>query len=98
MSARPKIVLPLVAAATLIALSIATQIVAHDFHYPREFGRGLLDVGRLRIYAPWAFVGWYGRFAAAGTGGLGPQSSADDLGETRRAERHRSRPQGLSPG
>lgn len=64
MSARPKIILPLAAASVLIALSIATQIVAHDFHYPREFGHGLLDLGRLRIYAPWAFVGWYGRFAA----------------------------------
>ncbi len=37
-------------------------------------------------------------FAAPGTGGLGPQFGADDLGETRRAERHRTRPQGLSPG
>ena len=64
MNVRPKIILPLVAASVLITLSIATQIVAHDFHYPREFGHGLFDLGRARIYVPWAFVGWYGRFAA----------------------------------
>ena len=64
MNARPKIILPLAVASVLIALSIATQSVAHDFHYPREFGHGLLDLGPTRIYAPWAFVGWYGRFAA----------------------------------
>ena len=37
-------------------------------------------------------------FTAPGTGRLGPQSGADDLGETRRAERHRPRPQGPIAG
>jgi len=60
---KAKIILPAAAALLLLAGALSTQYVAHVFHYPREFGAGLVDVGRVRIYAPWAFVGWYGRYA-----------------------------------
>ena len=43
-------------------LAVATQDVAAGFHFPHEFGRGLVDVGRDRIYWPWAFVGWYAEY------------------------------------
>jgi type IV secretion system protein VirD4 len=46
----------------LLGLGVATQDVAAVFHFPREFGRGLADVGRVRIYPPWAFLAWYARF------------------------------------
>ena len=65
LSARARIILPLAALAVLLGLAIATQDVAAVFHYPREFGGGLADLGRLRIYAPWAFLGWYARFERA---------------------------------
>jgi type IV secretion system protein VirD4 len=60
---RGSIVLPLAGVSVMLALAIATQQVASVFHYPQAFGRGLFDVGATRIYAPWAFVGWYVRFA-----------------------------------
>ena len=65
LSARARIILPLAALAVLLGLAVATQDVAAVFHYPREFGNGLADLGRLRIYAPWAFLGWYARFERA---------------------------------
>lgn len=40
----------------------ATQRQAAMFHYPLEFGAGL-DVGGVRVYAPWAFLGWMRSFA-----------------------------------
>src|SRR5690606_29154055 len=47
-----------VAALVLAGMSAGTQQVAHEFHYPREFGGGLFDVGAHRIYAPWKIVPW----------------------------------------
>jgi type IV secretion system protein VirD4 len=62
-SKRLSIVLPLAGLSIMLALAIATQQIAASFHYPRAFGLGLIDLGSTRIYAPWSFVGWYGRFA-----------------------------------
>src|SRR5580704_951475 len=59
---RLRLILPLAILALLAGLCVATQEVAAAFHYPREFGGGLIDVGRVRIYPPWAFVSWYLRF------------------------------------
>jgi len=52
----------LAALGVLLGLAVATQNVAGVFHYPREFGRGLIDVGRVRIYPPWAVLGWCAAF------------------------------------
>jgi type IV secretion system protein VirD4 len=41
----------------LVGLVAATQRQAAMFHYPVEFGAGL-DVGSIRLYAPWKFLGW----------------------------------------
>ena len=60
---RLSIVLPLAGASIILGVAIATQQVASTFHYPREFGRGLFDMGGARIYAPWSFALWYVRFA-----------------------------------
>jgi type IV secretion system protein VirD4 len=65
LSKRSRVVLPLAALALLAGLVVATQDVAAAFHYPRDFGAGLVDVGRVRIYPPWAIIGWYGRYAAS---------------------------------
>lgn len=62
---KARVILPLAALALLLAGAMSTQYVAHVFHYPREFGGGLIDVGAVRIYPPWAFLGWYGRYARA---------------------------------
>jgi len=56
---RLRIMLPLAVLALLAGLCVASQEVAAAFHYPHEFGGGLIDAGRVRIYPPWAFVGWY---------------------------------------
>ncbi|HXQ45996.1 MAG TPA: type IV secretory system conjugative DNA transfer family protein, partial [Caulobacteraceae bacterium] len=56
---RLQLLLPLAVLALLAGLCVATQDVAGAFHYPREFGGGLIDAGRVRIYPPWAFIGWY---------------------------------------
>ncbi|MEW5688198.1 MAG: type IV secretory system conjugative DNA transfer family protein [Pseudomonadota bacterium] len=63
-AAKAKIILPAFVGVLLLAGVVSTQFVAHAFHYPREFGAGWFDVGRIRLYAPWAIVAWYGRFAA----------------------------------
>ncbi len=60
---KARILLPATAVLLLLAGALSTQYVAHAFHYPREFGAGLIDVGAVRIYPPWAFIGWYGRYA-----------------------------------
>jgi type IV secretion system protein VirD4 len=59
---RLRLMLPLAVLALLAGLFVATQDVAAAFHYPREFGGGLIDAGRVRVYPPWAFVGWYLEF------------------------------------
>lgn len=64
LSKRARLVLPLAALAAVAGLAVASQQVAAAFHYPREFGAGLFDVGRTRIYAPWSFVSWYFPFEA----------------------------------
>jgi type IV secretion system protein VirD4 len=46
-----------------MGLVAAAQNLAACFHYPREFGAGLMDLGPWRLYAPWAVIGWYGRYA-----------------------------------
>jgi type IV secretion system protein VirD4 len=61
---RARVILPCMAVAIVAALVTATQTVAASFHFPREFGRGLFDVGPVRIYGPWSIVGWYARYAA----------------------------------
>jgi len=60
---RAPLILMAAAFSILLALAVATEQVAGGFHFPREFGRGWFDVGRLRIYPPWSFIGWYGRYA-----------------------------------
>jgi type IV secretion system protein VirD4 len=60
---RASIILPLAGLSIVLALAVATQQVAGAFHYPAAFGRGLFDVGRVRIYAPWSFALWYARYA-----------------------------------
>jgi type IV secretion system protein VirD4 len=64
LSKRSRLVLPLAGLALLAGLVTATQQVAGAFHYPHEFGGGLADVGAVRIYPPWAILGWYARYAA----------------------------------
>ncbi|WP_158912731.1 type IV secretory system conjugative DNA transfer family protein [Caulobacter sp. S45] len=65
MAAKPARVLIGAAALLLVAGIVATQTVAARFHYPIEFGGGLIDVARQRIYAPWSFLVWYGRYQKA---------------------------------
>lgn len=43
----------------------AGQSAALQFGYPGAFGPGWGAVGPIRLYAPWAFLGWYGRWAGA---------------------------------
>lgn len=62
---RLRLVLPFALFACLLGLAVATQSVAAGFRYPREFGRGLLDLAGMRVYPPWAVLSWYGRYAAA---------------------------------
>ena len=57
---RLRAILPFVLLALLAGLAVATQAVAAGFYYPREFGRGLFDLGRVRLYEPWAVLEWYG--------------------------------------
>ena len=57
LAARARIILPLVALAILLGLSVATQDLAAIFHYPRDFGRGLADLGPcdfIRLGPSWA--------------------------------------------
>ena len=49
----------------LVSAIVATQLVAARFHYPVEFGPGLIDVARQRLYAPWSFLVWYARYQKA---------------------------------
>ena len=64
LSKRSRLVLPLAGLALLAGLVTATQQVAGAFHYPHEFGGGLADLGAVRIYPPWAILGWYAHYAA----------------------------------
>ncbi|PVM72379.1 type IV secretory system conjugative DNA transfer family protein [Caulobacter radicis] len=41
----------------------AGQSAALQFGYPAAFGPGWGVVGPVRLYAPWAFLAWYGRWA-----------------------------------
>ncbi len=60
---RLRLIVPFAGLAALAGLAAAAQSLAAGFHYPREFGAGLADVAGMRLYAPWAFLDWYGRFA-----------------------------------
>jgi type IV secretion system protein VirD4 len=62
-SPRVRTIMPLVLLALLAGLATASQVVAAGFHYPREFGPGMIDVGRARLYPPWAILSWYVRYA-----------------------------------
>lgn len=42
----------------------AGQAAAHRFGYPAALGPGWGQVGAVRVYAPWAFLAWYGRWAS----------------------------------
>jgi type IV secretion system protein VirD4 len=59
---RLRAILPFVVLALVAGLAVATQTVAAGFHYPREFGRGLVDLGQVRIYRPWSVIGWYAHY------------------------------------
>jgi type IV secretion system protein VirD4 len=61
-AARLQLFLGLTLFAAALGLWVAAQCVAAGFHFPHEFGRGLIDVGAVRVYPPWAFIGWYGAF------------------------------------
>lgn len=52
---RALVILPLAMLALMTGLAVATQDVAAALHFPREFGRGVTDIGPVRIYLPWAF-------------------------------------------
>jgi len=58
---RALIIVPLTLLALAAGFAVATQDVAGALHYPREFGRGLADIGPFRIYPPWAFAEWFFR-------------------------------------
>ena len=62
---RALVVVPLVLLALLAAFIVATQDVAAARHYPPAFGRGLAEVGLVRLYPPWAIADWYPRFGRA---------------------------------
>jgi type IV secretion system protein VirD4 len=53
-----------VLAATLGATA-ATQSLALQLNFARALGPGWLAVGGARLYAPWSFLGWYGRYAGS---------------------------------
>jgi type IV secretion system protein VirD4 len=59
---RLTIVTFLALAGVLLGLGVATQDVAATFRFPRAFGGGVIDVGRVRIYPPWSFARWYALF------------------------------------
>jgi type IV secretion system protein VirD4 len=46
----------------VLGLWVAAEVVAFGFHFPREFGLGVMGIGAVRLYSPWAFVVWYGAF------------------------------------
>lgn len=58
-------ILSLALAGLVLGLWAATQSTAHQFGYPAAFGRGWAQTGSFRLYPPWAFVDWYGRWAGA---------------------------------
>jgi type IV secretion system protein VirD4 len=64
-SKRARLILPFAVLAVTSPASTASQELAAVFHYPREFGAGLMDVGSVRLYPPWAVLTWYGRYARA---------------------------------
>lgn len=59
---RALIMLATMGVGVLVGLVAATQRQAAMFRYPVEFGAGL-DVGSLRLYVPWAFLGWMRTYA-----------------------------------
>jgi type IV secretion system protein VirD4 len=62
-SKRTRVILPLTGLAIVLGLFVATQDLAATFRYPREFGAGLADIGRVRIYPPWMVLSWYAHYA-----------------------------------
>ncbi len=62
MATKPTRILTATGALLLMSGVVATQLTATQFHYPVQFGPGVLDVARQRLYAPWSFLIWYGRY------------------------------------
>ena len=62
MAAEPARVLVSAAALVFGSLAVATQMVAAHFHYPLQFGAGLVEIARQRIYAPWSLLVWDARY------------------------------------
>ncbi|MBI1684283.1 type IV secretory system conjugative DNA transfer family protein [Caulobacter hibisci] len=56
-------ILPLVALMAIAGLAAATQTIGHLFAYTAGLGDGWGAAGGVRLYPPWAIVGWYARHA-----------------------------------
>jgi type IV secretion system protein VirD4 len=65
LSAKVRGLVPLSVILALAGLSAATQTAGQLFHDPPPFGPGWGQVGSVRLYPPWSFLAWYGRYAAA---------------------------------
>ena len=59
----PRLILPLAGLAIVLALGDRHPAGRRRLPLSGDFGGGLFDVGRVRLYAPWSFVGWYVRYA-----------------------------------
>ena len=64
LSAKVRWLVPVTLILALAGLSAAAQTAGHLFHYPPPFGHGWAQVGSVRLYAPWTFLTWYGRYAS----------------------------------
>ncbi len=65
LTAKARWLVPLSAMLALTGLWAATQMAGYLFHYPPPFGGGWGQVAGARVYAPWSFLSWYGRYAEA---------------------------------
>ncbi len=63
MSAKARWLVPLSAVLALLGLWAATQTIGRLFHYPRPLGDGWVQLASARVYPPWSFLAWYGRYA-----------------------------------
>lgn len=57
--------LSLTAIGAICGLAVATQVLALQLGYAAALGPGWAGLGTSRIYAPWAFLTWYARYASA---------------------------------
>jgi type IV secretion system protein VirD4 len=65
MTAKARWLVPTSLMLMILGLWAATQTAGHLFAYPPPFGPGWGQVAGLRVYAPWSFVAWYGRWAGS---------------------------------